>query len=253
MYCVMASADASTASAPPVYPPVSDEEEASDPLLGYPFTTVYGYPSAPIPPPPPQPPLFPYFGRLRQGCGCRVYYGPVCAGLSCLIVVLIAVGAFFVWPRSLNVTVDDVSLGKIHFNVDREGSIIPRIYLNLTLNLKLEAANPNYFRVTYETLNVSIFYQDDPIGQVESDGGDIRARSKSSMDATLKLTGYEIASNILSLIADIARHAVPLQTITTFDGHIDVFSFKIPLRAHVSCNLLIDPESQSITSKSCSM
>ncbi|MCO5557848.1 hypothetical protein L7F22_011420 [Adiantum nelumboides] len=239
-------ASASTTSAPPTYPSVSDDETA-EPLIGYPSVPAEGHPVYGYPPP-----SLPYHRRRRR-CRCRGSCGRVCACVCCFLLVVIAIAAFFVWPRSLNMSVDDISLGKIHFQIKREGSIIPSVYLNLTLDLKLEAENPNYFDVTYETVIVSIYYDDDELGEVESHGGNIGALSTSSVDATLELNSNQIASNVLSLLADVYNGAVPLQAVTTFDGHINVFWFKIPLEADVTCNMVIDPNGQTVVSNSCSV
>lgn len=240
-------ASASTACAPPAYPSLSDDE-AAEPLVGYPAVPVDGHPVYSLPPP-----SLSYHRRRRRCCRCSGFLGRVCTCLCCFLLVFIAIAAFFVWPRSLDMSVDDVSLGKIHFQIKREGSIIPSVYLNLTLDLKLVAENPNYFDVTYETVIVTIYYDDDEIGQVESHGGDIGARSTSSVDAVLELNSNQIASNVLSLIADVASGAVPLQVVATFDGHIYVLCFKIPLEADVTCNLVIDPDDQVVTDQSCSV
>lgn len=239
-----------TPSAPPLYPSLSSEEAAAaaeEPLIGYPAIPVDGQPVYGYPP------SLPYHRQTRRCCQCTRFFARTCACLCCFLVVLIAVTAFFVWPRSLNMNVDDISLGKIHFSVKREGSVNPKVYLNLTLDLKLEAENLNYFDVTYETVITYIYYEGDEIGEVESHGGDIEARSMSFFDATLELNSDEIVSNVLSLLSDVDSGALPLQTVATFDGHMNVLWFKIPLEAEVTCNLVIDPDDQVIVSKSCSV
>ncbi|KAI5055263.1 hypothetical protein GOP47_0030408 [Adiantum capillus-veneris] len=243
-------ASASTPSAPPAYPSLSDDE-AAEPLVGYPAVPVDGHPVYGYPPP-----FLPYH-RRRRLCRCRgcswQRLGRICGCLCCSLLIFIAIVAFFVWPRSLGVSVDDISLGKIHFQIKREGSLVPSVYLNLTIDMKLEVENPNYFDVTYETVIVSIYYKDDEIGEVESHGGDIGAQSTSSVDATLELNSNQIASNVLSLLVDVYNDAVPLQAVTTFDGHLNVFWFKIPLEGDVTCNMVIDPDDQVVVSKSCSV
>lgn len=242
----MASAAEPSASA--LYPSLSDEKlgvPASDePLLGYPAEgqPVYGYA-----------PSLPYHRERRRCCRCNKFCGRTCGCVCFLLVILIAVAAFFVWPRSLSMSVDDISLGKIHFVIKREGGILPSVYLNLTINLKLEAENPNYFSATYETIIVSLYYDGDELGEVESHGGSIGRRSTSSVDAVCELNGNQIASNVLSIIADYYFGAIPVQTIVTFNGHLNVLWFKIPLEADVTCDLLIDTNTQELASTSCSL
>lgn len=190
-------------------------QEQVEPLIGYPVLTsavdgqpIYAY--------------IPIRQRRRR---------PPCCG-TCTIILMLAVAAaatFFLWPRTLDMTIVEMDLSKIHFNVKKGDSIIPLVFLDLTLDLRLQARNPNFFGVTYENVTVSIFFEDDEIAQVESFGAELNALSTSYANATLDIHSYRIASNVLRLLADVASKAVPLQTVTTCKGYINMLFLEIPL------------------------
>lgn len=162
-----------------------------------------------------------------------------------------AVASFFLWPRTLEMTVAEMDLSKIHFNVKKGDSFIPQVFLDLTLDLRLQARNPNFFGVTYENVTVSILFEDDELAQVESFGAKLDALSTSYADATLDLHSYRIASNVLRLLADVASRAVPLQTVTTCKGYINMLFLQIPLEGKVTCNLVVNPQDEVIISQDC--
>lgn len=233
-------------SAPLVYPsPSPQEEEEAEPLIGYPAiaTTVDGQPVFAYLPPP----LPPF--RPRRRCCSRRRCATSCACFSLVLLAVAAVAAFFVWPRSLEMTVMDLHLGNIHFNVVK--GLIPQVFLTITLDVRLRVRNPNFFGVTYDTVTVSILFEGDEIGDLQSQGDDFQARSTSYVDATLDLNSYQIASNVLLLVAALDNGALPLQTVTVLNGHINVLWFELPLQGMVSCNLVVDPQEQVLISQDC--
>ncbi|KAH7372585.1 hypothetical protein KP509_17G011700 [Ceratopteris richardii] len=183
--------------------------------------------------------------RLRR----RRSDGTACCFIFTLF--LAAVVTFIVWPRSLDITVGDATLRNIHFNIKKGGSFIPQVFLDLSLDLHLQAMNHNFFGVTYENLTVSILYNDDEIAQVESSSVAVGALSSSSANATLELHSYRITSNVLKLLTDVANRAVPLQTVTTCKGYINLYILKLPLEGKAVCDLVVDPQDQLIISEVC--
>ncbi|KAI5082624.1 hypothetical protein GOP47_0002367 [Adiantum capillus-veneris] len=207
--------------------------EAEEPLVGYPVltTTVDGHP------------IYAYIPIRRRP------YRSACAPI--LLLSLASVVSFFVWPRTLEITVTDITLRNIHFNVKKGDSLIPQVFLDLSLDVRLRARNPNFFGVTYENVTVSILFEGDEIAQVESYGAKLDALSTSYADATLELHSYCIASNVLKLLADVANKALPLQTITMCRGNINLYILKLPLEGKVTCNLVVNPQDQLIISQDC--
>ena len=128
----------------------------------------------------------------------------------------------------------DLNLSKIHFDVKKKDkdSLIPQVYLDMSLDLLLRAWNPNFFGVTYDTLDVKILFEGDEIGQVRSNGVIMKPLSSSNVNATLDLNGYQITSNVLKLLVDIASGTLPLHTITSFNGHINMLLFRLPLEVN---------------------
>lgn len=224
--------------------PSPQEEEEAEPLIGYPAiaTTVDGQPVYAY-----LPPTLPPLRQRRRCCGRR-RCAISCAAFTIFLLAL-AVVAFFVWPRSLEMTVVDLNLGNINFNIVK--GVIPQVFLTITLDVRLQVRNPNFFGVTYDTVTVSILFNGDEIGEVQSQGDNFLARSTSYVDATLDLNSYQIASDVLLLVAAVDSGAVPLQTVTALDGHINLLWLELPVQGTVSCNLVVDPQEQVLLSQDC--
>eukprot|EP00250_Pteridium_aquilinum_P012375 c20690_g1_i1 orf=38-772(+) len=224
-----------------IYPSRPASGEEAEPLIGYPVLTPTGDGQ----------PIYAYIlarPRRRRPGLCHTN------SCTCTILLLLAVSfisAFFMWPRTIEMTVSDLTLSKIHFNIKKGDSFIPQVFLDLTLDLRLQARNPNFFGVTYENFTVSISYEDDEIAEVESYGAELDALSTSYANATLDIHSYQIASNVLRLLADIASKALPLQTVTICKGHINVLLFKLPLEGKATCNLVVNPQDQIVISQDC--
>ncbi|MCO5579330.1 hypothetical protein L7F22_033185 [Adiantum nelumboides] len=210
--------------------------EAEPLLVGYPVlttSTVDGHP------------VYAYIPIRRRS------HGGACACTLILLLFLAALISFVVWPRTLEISVADLTLRNIHFNVKKGDSFIPQVFIDLSLDVRLQAWNPNFFGVTYENVTVSILFEGDEIAQVESYGAKLDPRSSSYADATLDLHSYRVANNVLRLLADIANKALPLQTITMCKGHINLYILKLPLEGKVTCNLVVNPQEQLIASQVC--
>eukprot|EP00249_Psilotum_nudum_P016970 c26083_g1_i3 orf=293-979(-) len=170
-----------------------------------------------------------------------------------LAVVLVGISAFFLWPRQTGIHMTLLRLEGVHVDVKRGDSIIPRVFLDITLRLRVRVVNPNYFGVDYKSVTAVIFYNEEKLGYVDSEGGKVPARSTAYVSATLNLTGIELGRNVLSLLEDLAARRVPFSTKAHFRGRIRILFFEVPMEADVSCNLVIDPEDQAILSEDCDL
>lgn len=67
-----------------------------------------------------------------------------------------------------------------------------------------------------------------------SDGGKIRARGVSYVDAELDLDGIRVISDAFYLIEDILKGSIPFETVTEVDGRLHVLFFDIPVDVSLS-------------------
>lgn len=66
-----------------------------------------------------------------------------------------------------------------------------------------------------------------------SDGGRIRARGSSYVDAVLTVDGFEVIYDAFYLLQDIAKGVIPFDTETRVDGKLGLFFFDVPLKVVV--------------------
>ncbi|KAH7295695.1 hypothetical protein KP509_27G061100 [Ceratopteris richardii] len=199
----------------PHYSPLTKTEEPSDLLIVYPSENIDDNPP---------PPSLTYSGMQRHCCGYPLNRRCIYACICYPLLVFVGLCAFFFWPRGFDVDLEDISLGDVDFDVDLDG-----ISLNITLDLELQADNSNFFGISYDNVALSLYYDEDLIGTVESSGGQIGARRKSSFNVSLSLSGDGLISNVITFIEDLANGSIPLRTAATFDGDIDILFFRIPL------------------------
>lgn len=85
------------------------------------------------------------------------------------------------------------------------------------------------YSLNYDSLLVSIGYRGEQLGYVTSDGGQVKARETSYVNATLQLDGVEILTDVVLLLEDLARGAVVFDTTSEISGWLGVYLFDLPL------------------------
>ncbi|CAA0834627.1 Late embryogenesis abundant (LEA) hydroxyproline-rich glycoprotein family [Striga hermonthica] len=202
-------------------------------------------PLLPEPHPPPQyivvlPPQLPPYRTncVHRGC-CR-------RRLTCSAVLLIlAAAAYVLWPSDPKLSVVRLSLGGLHFHTS------PQISLDLTLDLTVKVWNKDFYSIDYESLKVSIGYRGRKLGFMTSDGGRVRARRSSYINATLALDGAEVLSDAIPLLEDLARGSITFDTESKITGKLGIFSFDLPLKARIWCEVIVNTHNQTITHQNC--
>ncbi|XP_047324458.1 uncharacterized protein LOC124927986 isoform X2 [Impatiens glandulifera] len=127
----------------------------------------------------------------------------------------------------------------------------PHISLDLSLSLTLRVRNRDLFSLDYSSLDVSIGYRGRQLGIVTSDGGHVKARASSYVNATLVLDGFEVIHDAFYLIEDLARGSIPFDSISEVKGTVGLFFLKIPIKAKVSCEVCVNTSSQTIVRQDC--
>lgn len=77
---------------------------------------------------------------------------------------------------------------------------------------------------------VSVGYRGRELGFVSSQGGKVRARGSSYVNATLDLNGLEVIHDVFYLIEDLARGVIPFDSDSTVKGKLGLLFFKIPIK-----------------------
>ncbi|KHG13960.1 tRNA modification GTPase MnmE [Gossypium arboreum] len=101
------------------------------------------------------------------------------------------------------------------------------------------------------TLVVSVGYRGKEFGVVNSEGGRVRARGRSYVNATLDLNGFEVVHDVIYLIEDWAKGVIPFDTTTKVNGVLGLCFLKIPLKAKVACEVSVNTRNQTIIRQDC--
>lgn len=165
--------------------------------------------------------------------------------ISVATLLLISAALYILWPSDPDLSVVRLRLSKFNAHA------FPRVSLDISLDLTVKVRNRDVYSLRYDSMLVSIMYRGNQLGFVESDGGEIRARGSSYVNATLSFDGLEVLSDAILLIEDMAKGLIPIDTVTEVQGQLGFFFFNLPLKAKVSCEIDINTSDHTINRQNC--
>ncbi|XVE54289.1 hypothetical protein DITRI_Ditri03aG0068900 [Diplodiscus trichospermus] len=161
------------------------------------------------------------------------------------IVLLLSAAVFFLYPSDPTLQLARIQLNHVGVHTS------PKLTLDLSFSLTIRVRNRDFFSLDYEKLVVSVGYRGRELGVVSSEGGRVRARGSSYVNATLDLDGFEVIHDVVYLIADLVKGVIPFDTNTKVDGFLGLLFFQIPLKAEVSCEVYVNTNNQTIVRQDC--
>ncbi|KAL6974387.1 hypothetical protein U1Q18_028568 [Sarracenia purpurea var. burkii] len=167
-----------------------------------------------------------------------------CLGVSAFLLFLVA-AVFILYPADPDLTLVRLNLSHIQVRTS------PPPTLDLDLSLTLKVRNRDFFSLNYSSIIVAIGYRGRELGFVTSNGGRIRARGSSYVNATLVIDGFEFIHDVVYLIEDLARGSISLDTDSVVKGTIRFFFVDIPIKGRVSCEVYVNTNNQTITRQDC--
>ncbi|KAF3794319.1 hypothetical protein EJ110_NYTH01253 [Nymphaea thermarum] len=176
---------------------------------------------------PPAPPVL----YRRSATRCSILF----SSLSLLFILcLLSVTVFVLWPSDPRLDVLRLELDHVRVSTKSPAppslSGMPSVYLDILMNVTIRVSNPDFFGVNYRSVAVSIGYRGKDLGFVTSEGGDIRARGVSYIDAALDLDGIQVLQDAIYLLEDLARGSIPFESLTDLEGELNLSFFQVPLR-----------------------
>ncbi|XVE98191.1 hypothetical protein REPUB_Repub03eG0084400 [Reevesia pubescens] len=181
-----------------------------------------------------------YYHRPNQNYRC-LRHGLTFTG----IILLLSAAVFFLYPSDPTLQLARLQLNHVGVNWS------PKLTLDLSFSLIIRVLNRDFFSLEYDKLDVSVGYRGRELGVVSSEGGLVRARGSSYVNATLDLNAFEVVHDLIYLIADLAKGVIPFDTNTKIDGVLGIFFLKVPLQAKVSCEVYINTNNQTIVRQDC--
>ncbi|KAL0354694.1 UNVERIFIED_CONTAM: protein ROLLING AND ERECT LEAF 2 [Sesamum radiatum] len=153
--------------------------------------------------------------------------------------------AYLLWPSDPELSIVRVRLERIRFHMR------PKISLDITMDLTVRVRNQDFYELDYDSLLVAIGYRGKRLGYVTSDGGHIKARGSSYVNATLQLDRVEILSDVVLLIEDLAKGEVTFDTESEITGKLGVVVFDLPLKTKVKCEVIVNTKDKTVSRQSC--
>ncbi|XP_051152286.1 uncharacterized protein LOC127266164 [Andrographis paniculata] len=185
------------------------------------------------------PNLPPYRHRLLRGSCLR------CGICSAVVVVLLLVGVYLLWPSDPELQIVRVGLDRIHFHTR------PQISLDITLDLTVRVRNKDFYSLDYESLLVAIEYRDRRLGNMSSDGGYIKPRGSSYVNATLEVDGVEMLHDVILFLDDLAKGSISFDTVSEISGKLSLLFIALPIKTKISCEVIVDTHNQTIAHQNC--
>lgn len=193
----------------------------------------------------------PLYRPRRRVVTLGTIVAPVLILFSCL---LLAGAAFVFWPAQPQVELEHWKLNGINFDSKEGGrSIIPVVYINVSLDVVLQIENPNFVGIYYDFLKVEILYRGSYIGEAKLEGGHILARRTVLVPAVLNLEAREILEKAAELLADITRGEVPLTTHVKIVGAVDFQAVRPHIDVNLNCDVVVDPKTKLVIREFCGL
>ncbi|KAK4773489.1 hypothetical protein SAY87_028508 [Trapa incisa] len=159
--------------------------------------------------------------------------------------LLLAGITYIAWPSEPDLEVMRVRLDWIRVRTS------PRFLIDISLYLEVKIINGDVYSMDYRALDVAMGYRGRALGHVRSQHGHVRALGSSYVDAELELDGVEVLNDVVLLLEDLAKGTIPLDTVTEVDGRLGVLFFGFPLKAKLSCEILVNTNNQTIVRQDC--
>ncbi|PKI77602.1 uncharacterized protein LOC116201061 [Punica granatum] len=213
------------------------------------------------PPPPPPPPLQPspfYYTPLppqpqddHQDYVVLLPYRPtsrrcmLCLASLIMMIILSPLIIYISWPSDPDLKIVRMRLNRVRIHRS------PRLLIDASISLTIKVRNPDIYSLGYQTLDASVGYRGKDLGYMRSDGGHVRALGSSYMDAELELESVDLLTDVVDLLEDLAKGTVPFDTVTEITGQLGLLFLEFPLKAKVSCEILVNTRNQTFVRKNC--
>ncbi|KAI9090898.1 hypothetical protein K1719_028383 [Acacia pycnantha] len=161
------------------------------------------------------------------------------------LILLLAAATFFLYPSDPDIRVARIHLNHIGIKTH------PKLVLDVSFFLTVNVKNRNFFSLSYDYINVSVGYRGTELGSVSSDGGRLRARASTYMNATLDLNGFQVIHDVFYLLEDLAKGFIPFDAETRVKGNLGLLFFNFPMKATVSCLVYVNTKNQTVRRQDC--
>ncbi|XP_020235510.1 uncharacterized protein LOC109815260 isoform X1 [Cajanus cajan] len=166
--------------------------------------------------------------------------------ITCAVGVLaLATSLYIMWPSDPDMKIVGLRLRRIKVHP------VPPITLDISMILTLRVHNADVYSMDFGAVNVAVAYRGKMLGHVMSRQVHVRARGSSYVDADVEFAGISVLPELVMLLEDLAKGTVPFETISQARGQLGLFFFHFPMKAKLSCEVLLSVLNQTIVRQHC--
>ncbi|XP_012570803.1 uncharacterized protein [Cicer arietinum] len=166
--------------------------------------------------------------------------------VTCTVsLLLLFTSAYIFWPSDPYLKIVRLKLKRI--KVHR----VPHITVDISMLLTLSVQNADVYSMDFGAVDVAVSYRGKPLGHVRSENGHVRAMGSSFVDADAEFAGIGVLPEIVFLLEDLAKGTVPFDTVSQVRGQMGILFFHFPIKAKLSCEVLVSTINQTIVRQHC--
>ncbi|XP_014500808.1 uncharacterized protein LOC106761752 [Vigna radiata var. radiata] len=166
--------------------------------------------------------------------------------ISCALSMALLVSTLYVlWPSDPDLKIVGLKLRRIKVHP------VPPVTVDISMLLTLQVRNADVYFMDLGAVNVAVAYRGKMLGHVRSREVHVRARGSSHVDADVEFAGITVLPELVLLLEDVAKGIVPFDTVSHTGGQFGLFFFHFPIKAKVSCEVLVSIVNQTIIRQHC--
>lgn len=138
--------------------------------------------------------------------------------------LVIFLGAVYVcWPSDPELKIVRLRLKRIKVHT------VPHLSIDIWMLVSVRVQNTAVYSMDYQSLDVAVGYRGKKLGHVRSDGGHVKAKGSSDVDAKLAFEGINVMSDVVFFLEDLAKGTIPFDTNSEVEGYLGLFFFHFPM------------------------
>ncbi|XP_027344082.1 uncharacterized protein LOC113856463 [Abrus precatorius] len=167
-------------------------------------------------------------------------------GVTCTLGLMLFLTTVYVfWPSDPNLTIVRLKLKRMKLHP------LPPITVDISMVLTLMVHNADVYSLDFGAVNVAVAYRGKMLGHVTAKHGHVRPRGYSYVDADVEFSGISVVPEMVLLLEDLAKGIVPFDTISQIRGQLALLFLHFPMKAKLSCEVLVSTRNQTIVRQHC--
>ncbi|KAJ1404114.1 Late embryogenesis abundant protein [Sesbania bispinosa] len=145
--------------------------------------------------------------------------------VTCTVgLLLFLTTGYIFWPSDPDLKIVRLKLKRVKVHP------LPRITVDISMLLTLRVHNADVYSMDFGAVDVAVSYRGKELGHVTSEHGHVRARGSSYVNADVEFAGISLLSEMVLLLEDLAKGAVPFDTVSQVRGQLGLLFFHFPMK-----------------------